>query len=363
MISCAYYRLPYQNHFIKLTQTKGLPTCYDTLAHLDNKVGFVVTPFKVDTQHPIVLISPDKIEKIDIISTDKMQLEDKLLTMPVAPYHARTIYGQDFRCFYRQLQCKRFAKIVLARSEDVFYQPPCNAEALFLDACRRYPRLCIMYVSTPFTGDWLMATPEILLDGNGVSWHTMALAGTIKRDAFQPDNTPMSTIRKSENTVYSASWSDKNKHEQKLVATYIQQCLQPFVKQLTMQGPYTVQAGNLLHLRSDFTFALNDIKKVGTLLEALHPTPAVCGLPKHEAQQFILENEHIHRGYYSGFAGWLNPKRETHLYVSLRCMQITNACYRLYAGGGLLSDSIEQQEWEETVAKMETMKKIIKHYQ
>ena len=57
--------------------------------------------------------------------------------------------------------------------------------------------------------------------------------------------------------------------------------------------------------------------------------------------------------------GMLDPEEETHLYVSLRCMNIEDNLYHLYAGGGLLKDSQEEQEWQETEAKLETMRNIL----
>ena len=102
---------------------------------------------------------------------------------------------------------------------------------------------------------------------------------------------------------------------------------------------------------------LND--RVGALLDVLHPTPAVCGLPKREAFNFILDNERVSRQYYSGFMGPLLMNDSTHLYVSLRCMHICDHQYQLYAGGGLLPDSVEEQEWQETEAKMETMRNLL----
>ena len=75
-------------------------------------------------------------------------------------------------------------------------------------------------------------------------------------------------------------------------------------------------------------------------MQTLHPTPAICGLPKAEAWQFIIENEPHSRRYYSGFCGPVSAIEGTRLYVSLRCM---------------LKNSTEEQEWEETRAKMETM--------
>lgn len=156
------------------------------------------------------------------------------------------------------------------------------------------------------------------------------------------------------------TWSTKNIQEQRYVATYLMNCLERVADDIHEEGPRTVRAANLVHLRSDFTFTLYNNARVGDVLQLLHPTPAVCGLPKQEAYDFILDNEHTPRLYYSGFMGPLNLQSQTHLYVSLRCMQITDSQYRLYAGGGLLKDSVEEQEWMETEAKMETMRRVLK---
>ena len=82
-------------------------------------------------------------------------------------------------------------------------------------------------------------------------------------------------------------------------------------------------------------------------------------LPKHDAFKFILRNESVPRRYYSGFQGPLDVEGMTHLYVSLRCMSIHHNRYRLYAGGGLLSDSDEESEWNETEAKLNTMRHVL----
>ena len=106
-------------------------------------------------------------------------------------------------------------------------------------------------------------------------------------------------------------------------------------------------------------FALADEVRIGNLLADLHPTPAVCGLPKKEAHHYILDNETCDRSYYSGFSGPLNLDGQTAMYVSLRCMRILDDRYRLYAGGGILPQSEEQQEWNETAAKMQAMLSLI----
>jgi len=95
----------------------------------------------------------------------------------------------------------------------------------------------------------------------------------------------------------------------------------------------------------------------------LHPTPAVCGLPKNEAKSFILENENYDRKYYTGFLGELNSDvngiNTSSLYVNLRCMEIAKDEAIIYVGGGITKDSIPEKEWEETVRKTATMKKVL----
>ena len=124
-------------------------------------------------------------------------------------------------------------------------------------------------------------------------------------------------------------------------------------------GPYPAYAGALSHLKTDFHFSLKDNKNLGDLLKVLHPTPAVCGLPKEEAYRFILENEGYDRKYYSGFIGWLDPEGRTDLYVNLRCMHIEDEQLTLYAGGGLLASSELNDEWQETEKKLQTMRRIL----
>ena len=113
--------------------------------------------------------------------------------------------------------------------------------------------------------------------------------------------------------------------------------------------------------------------KLDNLINKLHPTPAVCGLPKEEAKDFILKNEGYHREFYTGFLGELNMPAEegikdnksTSLFVNLRCMKIQphskggNNSAIVYIGGGITKDSDPENEWKETVAKSEVMKKVL----
>jgi isochorismate synthase len=345
MPAYAIYRLPHEDYATFIQQTEGEPAELLSCTELDGKSGFVVAPFQVTAQQPILLIRPDKLERIPITQ------KGRLFLCNVADNYTKravpSVYSIDFANFHSQLENDTFRKIVLARCADEMMKGKVEPMELFYRACALYPRMFIALVETEKSGCWLTATPEILLDGEGQNWRTIALAGTMKLEGDQLNG-----------EGESLRWSTKNIQEQRIVATYIMECLEQFTGEIREEGPRTVRAANLVHLRSDFTFSLSDNQHLGRLLHALHPTPAVCGLPKREAFQFIVKNEHTPRRYYSGFMGPLDPQ-DTHLFVSLRCMNIDGDICHLFAGGGLLKDSTEEQEWAETEAKMETMRRIL----
>ena len=338
MSAYALYRLPHADQY---TQIEGETCECLSCTQLNGQSGFVVAPFEVKEEQPIVLIRPNKVTS----HPSPLTSHPSRLTSHHSPLTSS--YSIDFANYHSQLLQGTFRKIVLARQADETTLQPIDPVELFHCACQLYPRMFIALVYTPQSGTWLTATPEILLEGSGCDWRTIALAGTMRLEDGQLDG-------EGENTT----WSTKNIEEQRVVATYIAQCLEQFANDFREEGPRTVRAANLVHLRSDFTFTLPSDDRIGDLLQQLHPTPAVCGLPKREAFQFIIRNEYSPRRYYSGFMGPLQTP-STHLYVSLRCMNIEGNIYHLYAGGGLLRDSTLEQEWQETEAKLETMRRCL----
>ena len=372
----AVYRLPYAKQATLIRQTEGEPLELSSCQALNGQQGFVIAPFEITPAQPIVLIRPDETECLNLSrkvsrnvecgmwnenssATDSAHASNLIphstfhipqnppQNPPHSTFHIPQYYTIDFANYHAQLENDAFRKIVLARCADEKMPEGVEPMELFYRACALYPRLFIALVDTPKSGCWLTATPEILLEGQGSDWRTIALAGTMKLEGDQLNG-----------EGESLTWSTKNIQEQRIVATYITECLEQFTSDFREEGPRTVRAANLVHLRSDFTFRLSDHAHIGNLLQALHPTPAVCGLPKREAFQFIVRNEHTPRRYYSGFMGPLGTD-ETHLYVSLRCMNIDHDTCHLYAGGGLLKDSILEQEWQETEAKLETIRKLL----
>ena len=332
MAALAMFRLPNEALVTRLVQTEGEPEQLLSVAELNGKDGFVIAPFAVSGECPVLLMHPDSVSQFTV--PERLEASDE--EMP-STEDEKLHYAHDFHCFHEELEKGTFRKIVLARCSHVDAAVS-SAEELFLRACRLYPRMFVALVSARQSGTWLMATPEVLLGGEKGDFSTMALAGTQK----------------------SPEWSEKNREEQQYVTDYIERCVKGFADGYTLNGPYTTMAAHLYHLRTDIRFHLSDTRCLGDVLERLYPTPAVCGIPKAETREFILKNEHLPRKYYSGFVGPISPDGKTALFVSLRCMNILpdGSCH-LYAGGGLLKESEMEKEWAETETKLQTIKRVL----
>ncbi len=334
--SFALYRLPYSETCTEV-RSESKPDAVPSISEIGSASGFVTAPFDCScADTPIALIRPDSVQTKPL---------DSVTVMPkgcsVARETVSEAYANDFRRFHEAVSQGTFRKLVLSRTKDMEFHEP-DLHRLFMEACRRYPRLCVMLVSTPLTGTWLVATPERLLVGDGTWWKTTAMAGTMPYEGgFQ-------------------EWSVKNRQEQHIVETYIEERLSSLGKDIIKDGPFTRRAGNLVHLCTDFRFHLAPQHTVGDVLTALHPTPAVCGIPKEEAYRFIIDNEHTPRQYYSGFMGPVGIGGKTSLYVSLRCARLDGNRAVLYAGGGIMPGSEALSEWDETENKMQTVGDVLR---
>lgn len=337
----ALYRIPGEKAPRFLTQTTAdIRLIYD-MKDLDGQRGFVIAPFHVNEACPIVLIQSDQpgqpLPVEDGMDDSLLPSKEESFLVPCSEE-----YAACFHTFIEALSNGTFDKLVLSRCLTIKRTPEFSPLVAFRSACRRYVHSYIYLCYTPQTGIWLGSTPEIILSGEKEEWSTVALAGT---QPLQDGKLPQ-------------VWDDKNRKEQDYVTSYIRHQLLSLGIQATENGPYPAYAGALSHLKTDFQFSLKNSKALGELLNVLHPTPAVCGLPKEEAYRFILENEGYDRSYYSGFIGWLDPDGRTDLYVNLRCMQIDKETLTFYAGGGLLASSELNDEWQETEKKLQTMRRL-----
>ncbi|MGB0522361.1 MAG: chorismate-binding protein [Flammeovirgaceae bacterium] len=241
-----------------------------------------------------------------------------------------------------------FKKVVLSRRKSIALPANFNPIKTFLELCEAYPTAFISLVSIPKVGTWMGASPETLVHVNDQQqFHTIALAGTQPRANYED--------------LADAMWRQKEIEEQAMVSRYIINCFKKIrLREFEEDGPKTAQAGNLIHLKTDFMVdmkAVNFLDLGSVMLKLLHPTSAVCGLPMKESFEFIKVHEGYDRALYSGYLGPVNIQHDTHIFVNLRCMQLLETQALLYAGGGLTKDSKPEREWDETEFKMELMLK------
>ncbi|MBG8555521.1 chorismate-binding protein [Hymenobacter guriensis] len=243
-------------------------------------------------------------------------------------------------------------KVVSSRAVRRPLPPGFDALAAFEELQTRYPNAFVSLVSAPGAGTWLGATPEVLAEIDETNtFRTMALAGT---QPLLPGMKPA-----------TAKWAHKDIEEHALVARYIVNCFKQLrLREYDEQGPRTVVAGQLLHLRTDFAVHLDQVPfpSLGTdMLRLLHPTPAVGGVPRQPALDFLRHHEAYDRAYYAGFLGPVNlpDAGVTRLFVNLRCLQLRPSEAILYAGTGLTIDSDPAREWQETELKLRTVGAIL----
>ena len=241
------------------------------------------------------------------------------------------------------------AKVVVSRLTErplPDHFDPANA---FVELCVRYPRAFISLVAIPGVGTWIGASPEVLLTVDKDSLTTMALAGTQRR----PEDRPLDVVQ----------WGAKERVEQEMVSAYIRAFFQQAgVARVTEAGPQTVAAGNVVHLQTIFrvdTAGDDRFVLANRVLQELHPTSAVCGMPKQKALSFILANEGYDRSFYSGFLGPVHVAGESHLYVNLRCMRLDESSATLFVGAGITANSDPAAEWRETELKADTMLSVL----
>ncbi len=207
---------------------------------------------------------------------------------------------------------------------------------LFHQLDQAYPSAFIYLISSQEFGTWIGATPETLIEHEGSNGQTMSLAGTLP--------------------VNEGEWSQKEIEEQRYVTEFIEGKLihlgmSPMVEEVTESI-----AGPVRHLKSDITFTC-DRQQLGRLVQSLHPTPAVSGMPREESMKLIDSVEKHDRQLYAGVIGRI--EEHSRLFVNLRCAQLCESGLFLYLGGGYTKYSVIESEWDETENKAKTLLSLL----
>ncbi len=227
-------------------------------------------------------------------------------------------------------------KVVLSRRLELQFNGTIPHHHMLPGLARRYPGCGIL--SLCLGGDVLLAaTPERLLYMNGSEVHCDALAGTFPAHS-------------------RAGHADMATHEHAPVVSAIRQALQPFCSSLRVdRAPGRMALNNLAHLYTAIHGRVRHNARPLQLVDSLHPTPAVGGMPRAAALEWMGETERRRRGWYTGGFGWLGDNRQADLSVLLRCARIRGDRATLYAGAGITRVSDPHRELRETELKFEPM--------
>lgn len=322
---------------------------FDRFDQLNGEAGFVFAPFRITDNCPVILLKPT-IYLEDFNSTEQFDLSN------IEPFNS--VKKADDQCIVctkeeyihtveeavTSIREGELSKVIVSRQIPV-NRPLRSLESIFYELHNQTPNAFTYLVNLPATGTWMGATPEVLLKSHGRFFETVSLAGT--------------QVRKYDADDYC--WNTKDIEEQAFVSRYMLEIFHLFdIHKYKTTGPETLESGKVAHLKTSFFFPAEKIENcLGDFIAELHPTPAVCGLPKNLADEFIREKEIHDRKYYSGYLGPWKLNQEVNLFVNLRCMEITNDQFILYAGGGITSKSIPEREWEETNQKAKTLLDVI----
>lgn len=222
-------------------------------------------------------------------------------------------------------------KIVIARTKEVPNEGYSVFES-FKNLLDFHPGAMVWLWHNPGEETWMGATPELLLRTKGNTVNTVALAGTRRPEV---------------------EWTQKEYEEQQFVTDFILENLAD-LEELEVRGPETIVAGKLRHLKSYISGKQTEGLSTKTLLERLHPTPAVCGEPKKESFDFIVNHESFNREFYTGYIG-VEIADCKEYFVNLRCTRLFEEVVRIFVGGGITADSDPVKEWEETEFKSGTL--------
>lgn len=241
-------------------------------------------------------------------------------------------------------------KIVLARACEIQTSGHLHLPHVLASLGQAYPE-CYRFLFEPRPHvAFLGATPELLIRVQANHLQTMGLAGSIRRGA-----TPEEDQVLADELLHSP----KDCHEHQLVVEAIVSGLQPITENIAISHTKVMQLKNIQHLHTPIEGQLKPEQDILSLLEVLHPTPALGGKPRHIALPLISQLESLPRGWYAAPIGWIDGQLNGEFGVAIRSAVVQEQRAWVYAGAGIVAGSIAQKEWEETALKLRPMLTIL----
>lgn len=267
------------------------------------------------------------------IHQKEFDFELKLKFPKAKEFHPKT--EQEYQELIQQtiedIQNSELKKVVISRKNQVENFRISIFET-YRNLLKNHPNALVFLWQNPNEETWIGATPELLLSQEYNQVKTVSLAGT---------------------KLPEVDWTEKELEEQQIVTDFIVTNFRG-LGNLEVKGPETIQAGKFHHLKTYISAEVSDNFSLKNLLKEMHPTPALCGMPKQDAFEYIIQNEGYDREFYAGYIG-IEQADSKQYFVNLRSAQIFEDKIWIYVGGGITAESNPEKEWMETELKSGTI--------
>lgn len=259
-------------------------------------------------------------------------------TLRCEPFPEASQYEREVAAALALIASGELRKIVLARMLIAHAERPFDRRRLIATLRASEPTAATFAVQGFFG-----ATPELLIRRTGDQIQTQPLAGT-SRHVDDPSGSRLLS-------------SEKERDEHRVVVDAVRAALQPITATLDVPAePSLVATSSLWHLGTTITGTLAEQSTTALdLVAALHPTPAVCGIPVERARATIHGMERFDRMLYAGAVGWMDAHGDGEWFVALRCAEVRGRLAMLFAGAGIVAGSKPAEERAETDAKFRPM--------
>jgi len=275
--------------------------------------------------------------EIDPVEFNKMSITNEQLinSTPNLISETKEEYCNTLQQLIGVIEENHLPKLVYSRRKIFTDFNTIDYKESFKNLCQSYPN-AFRYLLNDGENAWMGAFSEVLGKFNKSTheFETMALAGTLP---------------------VSEGWSEKEIEEQKPVTTYIQNILKNYSDHIQQSETYDHISGNIKHLRTDFKTNIKP-EDLDKLIQDLHPTPAVCGIPKDFCNENIRKYEKFPREFYAGYIK-IETDESILYFVNLRCARLYKDAVHVFVGGGITAQSNPEKEWTETELKSEAILK------
>lgn len=307
------FRLPDYKNFFLIEDSSGKETNFQFFPFLESDA----LNFSGNCKE----ISETEIRNLKIDS-------DSLPNLSNAIFEEKSNYLQNIQKAIELIKLNHLQKLVYSRRIKLEYKSVDAIES-FINLCNSYAN-AFAYLLITNDECWIGAFSELLGKYNHKTseFTTMSLAGTLP---------------------ISESWSNKEIQEHGAVSDFIFSTLKQYGTQVEKQPTVDHFSGAIKHLRNDFKATI-DPTKVDSLIKALHPTPAVLGIPKELCLKLIEKLESNPREYYAGYSH-VKMGDISYYYVNLRCSKLFSSHAEIFVGGGITAQSKPEKEWTETILK------------